>query len=72
MGIAGENFSILAGDTRSTAGYNINSRYVPKVFDIGDGLVIAVNGFAADGEALVRRLRQRIEVNIFCDLVSIC
>jgi hypothetical protein len=27
--------NILAGDTRSTSGYNINSRMVPKVFKIG-------------------------------------
>lgn len=54
----------MAGDTRSTSGYNINSRYTPKVFRIGGTtssqedatLVLSVVGFAADGEALKERL----------------
>ncbi|KAH0842436.1 hypothetical protein AYO21_10741 [Fonsecaea monophora] len=64
LGITGADFAILAGDTRSTSGYNINSRYVPKLFRIGeDGsdeqssrIVLAVVGFAADGNALKERL----------------
>lgn len=48
----------MAGDTRSTSGYNINSRYVPKLFRIGDDerIVLSVVGFAADGDALKERL----------------
>jgi 20S proteasome subunit beta 6 len=54
----------MAGDTRSTSGYNINSRYTPKLFLIGgEGpsnkgarIVLSVVGFAADGEALKERL----------------
>ncbi|KAB8336644.1 hypothetical protein FH972_020955 [Carpinus fangiana] len=38
LAISGADFAILAGDTRSTSGYNINSRYVPKVFRIGSTL----------------------------------
>jgi len=63
LGITGSDFAILAGDTRSTSGYNINSRYVPKVFPIGDDdpsnpsrIVLSVVGFAADGNALKERL----------------
>lgn len=64
MGVSGDDFVILAGDTRSVAGYNINSRYVPKVFKIGGDpetgegahIVLAVVGFAADGNALKERL----------------
>jgi 20S proteasome subunit beta 6 len=55
---------VLAGDTRSTSGYNINTRYAPKLFRIGgDGpnnegarIVLSVVGFAADGNALKERL----------------
>lgn len=61
LGIAGEDFAVLAGDTRHTTGYSINSRYEPKVFDIGDNLVISANGFSADGNALVRRLKTQLE-----------
>lgn len=59
MGITGKDFAILAGDTRSTSGYNINTRYEPKVFRIGDessSIVLSVVGFAADGKALKERL----------------
>ena len=60
MGITGKDFAILAGDTRSTSGYSINSRFVPKIFRIGEDdssrIVLAVVGFAADGSALKERL----------------
>lgn len=32
LAISGADFTIVAGDTRSTSGYNINTRYSPKVF----------------------------------------
>lgn len=64
LGIAGDGFAILAGDTRSTSGYNINTRYSPKLFRIGglgptnkgSKIVLSVVGFAADGHALKERL----------------
>jgi 20S proteasome subunit beta 6 len=64
LGITGQDFAVLAGDTRSTSGYNINTRYAPKLFRIGgDGpnnegakIVLSVVGFAADGNALKERL----------------
>ena len=64
LGISGADFTIMAGDTRSTNGYNINSRYTPKLYLIGgDGpsnkgarIVLSVVGFAADGHALKERL----------------
>ncbi|KAI1002789.1 hypothetical protein K3495_g5416 [Podosphaera aphanis] len=64
LAISGTDFAIVAGDTRSTSGYNINSRYCPKVFKIGGTttsqedatLVLSVVGYAADGEALKERL----------------
>jgi 20S proteasome subunit beta 6 len=64
LGIAGEDFTILAGDTRSTSGYNINTRYAPKVFKIGGDdsegtnatIILSVVGFAADGRILKERL----------------
>ena len=64
LAIAGADFSILAGDTRHTAGYSINTRHYPKVFKVGGStadqhdanLVLSVCGFAADGEALKERL----------------
>jgi 20S proteasome subunit beta 6 len=64
LAIAGKDFTIVAGDTRHTTGYSINSRYSPKLFKIGGTtsdqsdatIVLSVVGFAADGEALKDRL----------------
>lgn len=71
MGICGADFTILAGDTRSTSGYNINSRHVPKIFKIGASstesdadarIVLAVVGFAADGNALREKLDTAVKL----------
>ncbi|PHH63779.1 hypothetical protein CDD81_5436 [Ophiocordyceps australis] len=64
LGIAGADFSIMAGDTRHTSGYSINTRMAPKVFKVGGStstqhdatIVLSVCGFAADGAALRDRL----------------
>ncbi len=32
MAIAGADFCVVAGDTRQSEGYNIQTRYKPKVF----------------------------------------
>lgn len=58
LGIAGEDFAVLAGDTRNVSGYSINSRYEPKIFDVGDNIVMTANGFAADGAALIDSFQQ--------------
>ncbi|KAL8764417.1 MAG: hypothetical protein Q9184_000122 [Pyrenodesmia sp. 2 TL-2023] len=70
LGITGNDFAVLAGDTRSTSGYNINTRYAPKVFKIGGDeetgegahIVLSVVGFAADGNALKERLNAIVKM----------
>lgn len=32
LAIAGQDFSVIAGDTRQSEGYSIQTRYAPKVF----------------------------------------
>ena len=64
LGISGAYFTIIAGDTRSTSGYNINTRYAPKLFriggegpeNVGSTIVLSAVGFAADANALKERL----------------
>lgn len=70
LGITGGDFAILAGDTRSTSGYNINSRYAPKLYRIGGNdetgegarIVLSLVGFAADGVALQERLNAIVKM----------
>ncbi|KAG7666058.1 PRE7 [[Candida] subhashii] len=61
IGIAGEDFAVLAGDTRQVEGYSIQSRYEPKIFNVGDDILMTANGFAADGVALIDRFRQQLK-----------
>ncbi|CAG8498700.1 5670_t:CDS:2 [Cetraspora pellucida] len=61
VAIAGEDFCVVASDTRQSNGYLINARYSPKAFKMSDKAVLANSGFAADGNALVRRLGQRMQ-----------
>lgn len=44
----------MAGDTRQTVGYSIDSRFEPKIHDAGDGILLSANGFSADGVQLAR------------------
>ncbi|KAK9234570.1 nucleophile aminohydrolase [Lipomyces kononenkoae] len=62
LAIAGADFAVLAGDTRQTTGYSINSRFEPKVHALpcDPPIAVSANGFAADGDTLVRRLGQRV------------
>ena len=32
LAIAGKDFTVIAGDTRQSEGYSIQTRYAPKVF----------------------------------------
>jgi len=61
LAIAGEDFAVVAGDTRQSEGYSIQTRYAPKVFRLTDKAVLAVNGFAADGNMFVKKVKQRLE-----------
>ncbi|KDQ49909.1 hypothetical protein JAAARDRAFT_42507 [Jaapia argillacea MUCL 33604] len=61
LAIAGADFTVIAGDTRQSEGYSIQTRYAPKVFRLTDKAVLAVNGFAADGNMFVKKVKQRLE-----------
>ncbi|QSL66395.1 hypothetical protein MERGE_000774 [Pneumocystis wakefieldiae] len=60
VAISGEDYAILAGDTRQVKGYSIHSRYQPRVFNIGDNLVVSACGFSGDCYAIVRILRREL------------
>ncbi|KAI8804239.1 nucleophile aminohydrolase [Cladochytrium replicatum] len=61
LAIAGEDFCLVAADTRQSEGYSINSRYAPKAYKFSNGAVLATSGMHADGHTLAKRLEQRLE-----------
>ncbi|KTW27093.1 hypothetical protein T552_02585 [Pneumocystis carinii B80] len=62
VAISGEDYVILAGDTRQVRGYGIHSRYQPRVFNIGDNLVVSACGFSGDCVEVIRILRRQLIV----------
>lgn len=61
LAIAGKDFLLLAGDTRHSTGYSIDSRNMTQIVPIGDGMYFAGNGFSADAKQLADDLRTRIK-----------
>eukprot|EP00842_Homolaphlyctis_polyrhiza_P001937 jgi/Hompol1/2744/HPOL_000633-RA len=61
LGIAGDDFCIIAADTRHSEGYSINSRYVPKAYELSNGTVLATSVYHADGRVLEKRFSQHLE-----------
>jgi len=61
LAIAGKDFVLLAGDTRHSTGYQIDSRNMSQIVHLGDGLYFTGNGFNADSNQLVDDLRTRVK-----------
>lgn len=52
---------MIAADTRHVSGFSINTRYAPKCYEVGDGIVVGATGADADAKQLIKRIMQRIE-----------
>ncbi|KAM0749243.1 N-terminal nucleophile aminohydrolase [Meredithblackwellia eburnea MCA 4105] len=61
LAISSQDFAIVAGDTRQSEGYSIQTRYAPKCHQLTPDVVVAVQGFQADCSNLVKRIKQRLE-----------
>lgn len=48
LGVAGEDFAVIAGDTRMSSGYSILSREVSKIYKLTDHCVLATAGMQAE------------------------
>ncbi|KAI8865686.1 N-terminal nucleophile aminohydrolase [Ramicandelaber brevisporus] len=59
--IAGQDYVIVASDTRQSNGYSINTRYAPKAHMLTDTCALASAGFHADGETMYANIMQEIE-----------
>lgn len=55
---------MLAGDTRHTSGYNINSRTERKVYRLGEdnNLILATVGFGADSKDVAETMTRAVNV----------
>ncbi|BGO95810.1 hypothetical protein NBRC10512_001649 [Rhodotorula toruloides] len=61
LAISSSKFAVIAGDTRQSSGYNIETRTAKRVFQLTPEAAIAVQGFMGDAMNLVKRLKQRLE-----------
>ena len=62
LAVSSNDFVIIGADTRQSEGYSIQSRYTPRLFPLtSTGTVIAIQGFMADAQTFVKKLKQRLE-----------
>ncbi|CAB4058313.1 PSMB1 [Lepeophtheirus salmonis] len=61
IGIAGKDFVVIASDTRLCNSYDILSRDVPKVFDLGGNSVLGASGCWCDVLTFIRVAESRIK-----------
>ncbi|OWK63099.1 Proteasome subunit beta type-1 [Lonchura striata] len=62
LAIAGEDFCIVASDTRLSEGYSIHSRDSPKCYKLTERTVIGCTGFHGDCLTLTKIIEARLKV----------
>merc|ERR1712000_10097 len=60
LAVAGDDFCVIAADTRMSDGYSIKTRNYHKVIKLTDKCVLATSGMQADANALHALLRARL------------
>jgi len=60
LAVAGEDFSIVAADTRLSQGFTIHSRNHPKAIQLTDSTVLAQSGFEGDSLTFKKIVSTRI------------
>jgi 20S proteasome alpha/beta subunit len=63
VAIAGEDFAIIASDTRLIQGYGILTREQPKLYKLTDQTVLGCSGCWCDILTYTRTLEARMKVN---------
>uniref|UniRef100_A0A8B9YRN8 Proteasome subunit beta n=1 Tax=Bos mutus grunniens TaxID=30521 RepID=A0A8B9YRN8_BOSMU len=62
LAIAGEDFSIVASDTRLSEGFSIHTRDSPKCYKLTDKTVIGCSGFHGDCLTLTKIIEARLKM----------
>ncbi|PWA17147.1 hypothetical protein CCH79_00010535 [Gambusia affinis] len=62
LAVAGEDFAIVASDTRLSEGYSIHSRDSPKCYKLTDTTVIGCSGFHGDCLTLTKIIDARLKM----------
>ncbi|XP_030371106.1 proteasome subunit beta type-1-like [Scaptodrosophila lebanonensis] len=62
VGIAGDDFAVIAGDTRLSSGYNIHSSTQSKLFQLAPLTVLASTGCWCDTLSLIGLMKVRLQM----------
>jgi len=62
LAIAGEDFAVVAADTRLSEGYSIHTRDCPKTITLTNRTVLATGGFLGDSVTLHKTLLMRLKM----------
>ncbi|XP_069463004.1 proteasome subunit beta type-1 [Ambystoma mexicanum] len=62
LALAGEDFALVASDTRLSEGYSIHSRDTPKCYKLTDKTVIGCCGFHGDCLTLTKIIEARLKM----------
>lgn len=62
VGISGEDFCVIAGDTRLSESYEIMSRTEPKLTKLNSQVVSAMAGFKGDATTLLKNIEYKLEM----------
>ena len=60
LAIAGEDFAVIASDTRLSEGFLIHSREVPKTYQLTDTTILGSCGFHGDVLTLTKNIKTRL------------
>ncbi|XP_028394699.1 proteasome subunit beta type-1-B-like [Dendronephthya gigantea] len=62
LAIAGEDFSVIASDTRLSQGFSIHSRASPKNYKLTDDTVLGCAGFHGDCLTVTKHINARLQM----------
>lgn len=65
LAVAGEDFAVVASDSRLSEGFSIHTRDQPKTYKLTNNTVVGCCGFHGDVLTLIKVLKARIKVILY-------